>query len=119
MNYIIKGIIIVVAITSMLVVVATTMIPLAQNTYAQAPTSTCNPSTVENQTATPAGNGTCTATMSFSMFGTNNSTNINTALKDAVDNFVDQCSRIPGTFTENETSMRILNATCTFPATPP
>jgi hypothetical protein len=34
MNHTIKGILIVAAITSMLVVGATTMIPLAQNTYA-------------------------------------------------------------------------------------
>jgi len=108
MNHTIKGILIVVAIASMLVVVATTMIPLAQNTYAS--TSTCNPSTVGNQTATLT-DDTCTATIPWSV------------CCDAPANwrallglFKDQCAFLAnGNFTGDGDQTFF---TCTFPSTP-
>jgi hypothetical protein len=106
MNYIIKGVIIVVAIASMLVVGATTMIPLAQNTYAS--TSTCIPSTVGNQTATLT-DDTCTATIPYSIVGSR------ADWREVIHIFQDQCTSIQGNFTnDDETSF-----TCTFPSTPP
>jgi hypothetical protein len=82
MNDTIKGIIIVVAITSMLVVGATTTFPIMQNSFASKKSDSkraerdpntkasppCNSSTVGGQPATRVGGGTgdCTAFFPFS-----------------------------------------------------
>jgi hypothetical protein len=68
------------------------------------PTSTCNPSTVDGITATPA-DDTCKATILFS------------AGDEAVRVFTEECAAIPPPtmfITNDETSV-----TCIFPSTPP